>query len=65
MKNLLSNNHQCNLNDIEKLAETCNELCVAVESYKISKGSNIDKCAWEHLIQRKMEVWDLLKKFGY
>lgn len=50
--------------DIVKLAEACNELCVAVETYKLTPSLNQDDFAWKHLLQRKKEAWNVLEKFG-
>lgn len=52
-------------NDIEKLADACNELCVAIETYRLTQGLKQDEFAWKHLLQRKKEAWGVLEKFGY
>ena len=50
---------------IEKLSDACNELCVALETYRLARGLKHENFAWERLLQRKKEAWELLDEFGY
>lgn len=51
-------------NDVSRLADASNELCVAIELLKIVKPEMHD-FATKNLYQRKDDVWVLLKKFGF
>jgi len=51
-------------NDVSRLADASNELCVAIELLKIVKPEMRD-FAEKNLYQRKDDVWQMLKKFGF
>lgn len=53
-----------NSNDVSRLADASNELCVAIELLKIAKPEMRD-FAMKNLYQRKDDVWALLGKFGF
>lgn len=51
--------------EVLKLADECNELCVAVETIRIAYPGILSDYAGKILIQRKDTAWERLKKFGY
>lgn len=51
--------------EVLALADASNELCAAIEIFRIDRSDSIKDFSWNLLIQRKDSVWNLLEKFGY
>lgn len=49
--------------EILALIDVCNELCVAIETHHICYQPKTKEYAWEFLMARKRDVWNLLQKY--
>ncbi|MET3115829.1 hypothetical protein AAKU64_000032 [Undibacterium sp. GrIS 1.8] len=50
--------------DVLNLADASNELCTAIEIFKLAHPDS-DSLAWKNLCKQKELLWNLLPKFGY
>ncbi|MDO8336479.1 MAG: hypothetical protein Q7T74_06920 [Candidatus Saccharibacteria bacterium] len=53
-----------NTQDVLDLADASNELCTAIETFKIAYPE-MNSLALKNLYKHKDDVWRLLTKFGY
>jgi len=51
--------------DVLALADASNELCVAIETMKISQPDIFSNYVGNILMQDKDRVWAILEKFGF
>jgi hypothetical protein len=51
--------------EIAELVDAANELCAALEVFRINQSGLTPDFTWKTLIQRKETLWMVLKKFGY
>lgn len=50
--------------EILKLTNVCNELCVTINTYEIGGISKLDGYSWEFLLARNNDLKGLISKLG-